>query len=200
MAHYNDSKYYDILVNCGAIQRGHFILSSGMHSDLYIQCASMMSNPAIAGSICKDLSVKISEYLNLHKIDIDMCLAPAFGGILVGYEIARNLTKPSLFAERVQGNLCLRRGFSIQEGSNVIITEDVVSTGKSARECMRIAHDYNANIVAVASIINRSCSDNLDGIPLISLIDITAEMYHENEIPDSLLAIPVEKPGSRGNN
>lgn len=191
---------FDVLKEIGAFQEGHFILSSGLHSSAYIQCALVMKNPKIAGDICSRLAKKISSYLETNKKKIDICLSPAMGGIIVGYEVARQLGVESVFAERdsSSGALQLRRSFTIPPKARVLIVEDVVSTGISAHECVLLAENCNAKVIAVASIIDRSQKNSLKlSIPLISLIKINAPFYSKKEIPQWLHDISAIKPGSR---
>ena len=127
-------KSLDILRKTNALLEGHFILSSGLHSPKYIQCAKLMSYPHLAEKICKSLANKIKK--NFKKIDL--ILAPAMGGIIIGYEIGKILKKETIFCERVSGKFALRRGFKIKKGSKVLIIEDVITTGKSSMECVKL--------------------------------------------------------------
>ena len=145
-----------ILRETNALIEGHFILSSGFHTNQYIQCAQLLSVPQKSMLICKSLSEKISKKIN----KIDIILSPAIGGIVVGYEIGRQLNTKTIFAERLDNNLTLRRGFTIPKKSNVLIVEDVITTGKSALECHEIVKENKANLVGYACIIDRS-DDNL---------------------------------------
>ena len=141
-----------ILKETNALLEGHFILSSGLHSNQYVQCAKLLSHPKKAELICSSLCKKIKE--NFRNIDI--ILSPAIGGIVVGYEVARQLSKLAIFAERDKGVLLLRRGFSIPKNSNVLIVEDVITTGKSALECKKLIEESESNILGFACIIDRS--------------------------------------------
>ena len=146
-----------ILKETNALLEGHFILSSGLHSSQYIQCAKLLSHPKKAELICNSLCKKIKDVTN----KIDMILTPAIGGIVVGYEIGRQLNLETIFAERLNKKLVLRRGFKIPKNSNVLIIEDVITTGKSALECCDIVKENNSNIVGIACIIDRSNSQIL---------------------------------------
>ena len=182
-----------ILKRTNALLEGHFILSSGLHSKYYIQCAQLLCFPQEAKLICSSLSEKIKN--NFKKIDI--ILSPAIGGIVVGYEIGIQLNIKSIFAERVNNNLILRRGFSIPEKSNVLIVEDVITTGKSALECSKIISINKANLVGYACIIDRSNKKIFENNEIISQVKINIETFKENNLPKELENIKVVKPGSR---
>ena len=149
-------KSLDILRKTNALLEGHFVLSSGLHSSKYIQCAKLLSFPKKAEIICKSLAKKIKK--DFKKIDL--ILAPAMGGIIIGYEIGRLLNKETIFCERVKGKFKLRRGFNIRKGSKVLIVEDVITTGKSSMECAQLIKKSKAFIVGFASIIDRSTKKN----------------------------------------
>ena len=184
-----------ILKETNALLEGHFILSSGLRSSMYIQCAKLLSHPKKAELICNSLVSKIKK--NYSKIDI--ILSPAIGGIVVGYEIGRQLNIETIFSERISGNLILRRGFNLLKGANVLIIEDVITTGKSALECNNIVKSYNANLVGYACIIDRSNKNLLIKESITSQIKIDIPTFKENDIPDSLKKIKAIKPGSRSN-
>ena len=150
-------KSLDILKKTNALLEGHFVLSSGLHSAKYIQCAKLLSFPHLADKICISLAKKIKK--NFKSIDI--ILAPAMGGIIIGYEIGKILKKETIFCERVNGKFELRRGFKIKEGSKVLIMEDVITTGKSSMECVKLIVKSKAKLVGFASIINRSSKKTL---------------------------------------
>ena len=187
-------KSLDILRKTNALLEGHFVLSSGLHSSKYIQCAKLLSFPHLADKICKSLAKKIKK--NFKKIDL--ILAPAMGGIIIGYEIGKILKKETIFCERVKGKFTLRRGFRIKKGSRVIIIEDVITTGKSSMECLRIIKASKANLVGFASIIDRSTKKNLKiKKRIVSHLKINVPTYKKNKIPNGLKSIPVTIPGSR---
>ena len=150
-------KSLNILKKTNALLDGHFVLSSGLHSSKYIQCAKLLSFPRIAKTICKSLANKIKK--NFKRIDL--ILAPAMGGIIIGYEIGRLLNKETIFCERVKGKFTLRRGFNIKKGSKVLIIEDVITTGKSSMECIKLIRKAKASLVGFASIIDRSSKKSL---------------------------------------
>ncbi len=191
MLSYNES--LKILKESNALLEGHFILSSGLHSGHYVQCAKLLSYPSKAKIICESLTEKIKKKYN----NIDLILSPAVGGIVVGYEIGRQLGVKTIFAERVDGKLVLRRGFNIDKKSNVLIVEDVVTTGKSVNECYDLIKNYNANLLGYACIIDRSDGKLAINNKLISQIKFKIDTFKENDLPDNLKKISPEKPGSR---
>ena len=191
MLSFNES--LKILKETNAFLEGHFILSSGLHSAEYIQCAKLLSNPKQAVSICSSLVEKINKNYN----QIDLILAPARGGIVVGYEIGRQMKIKTIFAERENGKLILRRGFNISPNSKVLIIEDVITTGKSALECSDLVKKYNANLIGFACIIDRSNEKLLIKDKITSQIKIKISTYKENELPEKIKNIEPIKPGSR---
>ena len=182
-----------ILKETNALLEGHFVLSSGLHSKEYIQCAKLLSHPNQANIICKSLSEKIKKNFK----EIDMILSPAIGGIVVGYEIGRQLNVETLFAERVEGKLVLRRGFIIPKNSKVLIVEDVITTGKSAIECSKLIKENNSVLIGYSCIIDRSSTDLLIKQEIISQVKFKIETYKPNELPNDLKNIKPSKPGSR---
>ena len=145
-------KSLDILKKTNALLEGHFILSSGLHSPKYIQCAKLLSFPHLAKDICNSLAKKIKKEFK----SIDLILAPAMGGVIIGYEIGKLLKKETIFCERVNGKFTLRRGFQIKKGTRVLILEDVITTGKSSLECSKLATLAGAEVIGYACIIDRS--------------------------------------------
>ena len=182
-----------ILKETKAILEGHFILSSGLHSDKYVQCAQLLSKPDKAKEICLSLSKKISENFK----NIDLILSPAVGGIVIGYEIGRILSIQTIFAERKNNNFSLRRGFQINKKQNVLIVEDVITTGKSSLECASLVTKSDANIVGYACIIDRSNGKSHIKQKIVSQIELKIETYEKNNLPDHLEKIEPIKPGSR---
>ena len=182
-----------ILKKTNALLEGHFVLSSGLHSNQYVQCAKLLSYPKQAETICTSLTDKIKK--NYNKID--MVLSPALGGIVVGYEIGKQLNVQTIFAERFEGQLILRRGFSIPKDSKVLIVEDVITTGKSVLECFQLVQKHQANLIGYACIIDRSDNKVLIKDKIISQIKFKMLTFKENELPDELKKIPAVKPGSR---
>jgi len=181
-----------ILKETNALLEGHFILSSGLHSKQYVQCAKLLSHPQKAEIICSSLCKKINK--NFNKIDI--ILSPAIGGIVVGYEVGRQLGRETIFAERSNGSLILRRDFKIKENLNVLIVEDVITTGKSVLECAKIVEINKAKLLGYACIIDRSNKEVLINNKIVSLIKLEIKTFKENELPDELKKIAPIKPGS----
>ena len=182
-----------ILKETSALLEGHFILSSGLHSGQYIQCAKLLSVPKAAQSICSSLVKKINN--KLSKIDI--VLAPALGGIVVGYEVGRQLNVNTIFAEREKDKLILRRGFNIPKKSNVLIIEDVITTGKSAMECSELVKKNMANLIGYACIIDRSNDKISLDKEIISQVKLHIQTYREEDLPRDIKNIKAEKPGSK---
>ncbi len=187
-------KSLNILKKTNALLDGHFVLSSGLHSPKYIQCARLLSFPKKAEKICKSLAYKIKK--NFKKVDL--ILAPAMGGIIIGYEIGKLLNKETIFCERVKGKFTLRRGFDIKKGSKVLIVEDVITTGKSSMECVKLIKKAKASLVGFASIIDRSSKNSLKiNNKIISHLKINVPTFKPNQLPKNLKSIPITKPGSR---
>ena len=182
-----------ILKETNALIEGHFILSSGLHSSKYIQCAQLMSKPNKAIQICESLANKIKNEIK----DFDLILSPAMGGIIVGYELGKILNKQSIFSERVNGEFKLRRDFAIKRGANVLIVEDVITTGKSSLECSKLVKENNANIVGYACIIDRSNDKSEIKDKIISQVKLNIPTYNKDNLPKELQSIEAIKPGSR---
>ena len=187
-------KSLNILRKTDALLEGHFVLSSGLHSSKYIQCAKLLSYPYLAEKICRSLANKIKR--NYKKFDL--ILAPAMGGIIIGYEIGKILKKETIFCERVKGKFTLRRGFSIKRGSKVLIIEDVITTGKSSMECFKLIKRSKGKVVGFASIIDRSTKKNLKiKKKIVSHLRIKVPTYKKKDLPKNLKLIPISTPGSR---
>ena len=187
-------KSLDILKKTDALLEGHFVLSSGLHSSKYIQCAKLLSHPNLAQKICKSLANKIKKRYR----KIDLILAPAMGGVIIGYEIGKLLKKETIFCERVNGKFILRRGFNIRKGSRVLIIEDVITTGKSSLECVKLIKKANAKLIGFASIINRSTKKSLKiKTEIISHLKIDVPTFNKKQLPSNLKSIPISTPGSR---
>ena len=182
-----------ILKETKALIEGHFILSSGLHSSKYVQCAQLMSKPNYAKQICQSLVKKIQTEFN----DIDLILSPAMGGIIVGYEIGKLMGIETIFSERVNGEFQLRRDFRIKQGSNVLIVEDVITTGKSSIECSKLVTINKANISGYACIIDRSNDKTKIKDKIISQIKLNIPTYEKENLPKELTTIDPVKPGSR---
>ena len=187
-------KSLNILKKTDALLEGHFVLSSGLHSSKYIQCAKLLSFPYLADKICKSLASKINKkYKN-----IDLILAPAMGGVIIGYEIGKLLKKETIFCERVKGKFKLRRGFSIKKGASVLIIEDVITTGKSSLECVQLIKNAKAKLLGFASIIDRSTKKSLKiKTGIISHLKIDVPTFTVKQLPHDLKSIPITTPGSR---
>jgi len=187
-------KSLNILKKTNALLEGHFILSSGLHSSKYIQCAKLLSYPHLADKICKSLANQIKKKYK----KIDLILSPAIGGIVIGYEIGKLLKKETIFCERVKGKFTLRRGFSINKGARVLIIEDVITTGKSSLECVKLVKKAHAKLLGFASIINRSSKKSLKiKTKIVSHLKIDVPVYSSNQLPDTLKSVPITTPGSR---
>ena len=187
-------KSLSILKRTNALLEGHFVLSSGLHSSKYIQCAKLLSFPHIANKICQSLSKKIKKNFK----NIDVILAPAMGGIIIGYEIGKLLKKETIFCERVKGKFTLRRGFSIKKKSKVLIIEDVITTGKSSLECVKLINKSKAKLLGFACIIDRSTKKNLKiKKKIVSHLKIDVPTYKKNKLPKYLKSTPISVPGSR---
>ena len=187
-------KSLNILKKTNALLEGHFVLSSGLHSPKYIQCAKLLSYPSLADKICKSLAKKIN---NKFK-SIDLILAPAMGGVIIGYEIGRILKKETIFCERVNGKFTLRRGFYIKKAAKVLIIEDVITTGKSSLECVKLITKAGAKLVGFASIIDRSTKKTLKiKKNIISHMKIDVPTFKKNNLPKTLKNTPITVPGSR---
>lgn len=186
-------KTLELLKKSEALLEGHFLLSSGKHSDRYIQCAKLIQHP----EYCQEVAEIIGQKLKEANIDVDLCVGPAMGGVIISYEVARALGLNAIFTERVDNVMTLRRGFDIKEGSKVIIVEDVITTGKSSFETVEVIRSYGAEVVALTSIVNRSGLDEINGLPVISATKLDVKTWDPDDIPEHLKDIPAIKPGSR---
>ncbi len=182
-----------ILKETNALLEGHFVLSSGLHSDKYVQCAQLLSKPSKAKEICLSLAEKINENFK----SFDLIVSPAMGGVVIGYEIGRILGKETIFAERVNGKFELRRGFKIQKNQKILIVEDVITTGKSSLECADMINNHHGNVIGYACIIDRSNDKSLIKKDFVSQIKIEIPTYNKNDLPDHLKKLNPTKPGSR---
>ena len=181
-----------------AILKGHFILSSGLHSDTYMQCARVLMDAKRSEKLCAELAKKIENKLGKNFADI--VVAPAMGGVIVGYEMGRQLGLPTIFCERVNGQFELRRGFELAKDARVLVVEDVITTGKSSLETFELVKKFGAKIVAEASLVDRSGEEDLQdkmGVAVISLLKVNVKTFDENNVPEELKNIPAIKPGSR---
>jgi orotate phosphoribosyltransferase len=181
--------------DAGALLEGHFILSSGLHSPRYLQCARVLMDPRRAARLCAALAAKVKA---AGHGDIDLVVSPAMGGVVVGYEMARQLGVPAIFLERVEGKLAMRRGFNINKGARVLMVEDIVTTGLSSRECIEGIHREGGTTIAAACLIDRSGGKADVGVPLHALTSLDVPTYATDQLPPELAKIPAYKPGSRG--
>ncbi len=182
-----------ILKETNALLEGHFILTSGLHSPKYVQCAQLMSKPDKAEKICLSLSEKINNEFE----NFDLILSPAMGGIVIGYEIGRILKKETIFTERVNGKFNLRRDFLIKKNQNILIVEDVITTGKSSLECAQLVKDFDANVIGYACLIDRSNGKSLINKKIVAQVKLDIPTYKADSLPDSLKSLKAVKPGSR---
>ncbi|GKU25412.1 orotate phosphoribosyltransferase [Clostridium folliculivorans] len=180
----------EILKEVEALLEGHFLLSSGKHSNRYCQCAKLLQHPDKAEKVLGVVAEQLSD------IDFDLVVGPAMGGVIVAYELGRQMKKPAIFTERENGEMTLRRGFSIKPGQKVVITEDVVTTGKSFKEAAKVIESLGGEVVAVICIVDRTTTKVTD-YPMFSAIKLEIESYDKDECPMCKENIPYIKPGSR---
>lgn len=177
----------------GALREGHFVLSSGLHSPVFLQKNLVFMSAARTERLCKALAEKITAAVG----PVDVAISPAVGGIIPGYETARHLKVPSIYVEREGGLFKLRRGFSIAPGARVVMVEDIVTTGLSSRECIAAIKAAGGEVVCAACIVDRSGGRADVGVPLIALATMDVPAYPADAVPAALAAIPIEDPGSR---
>ena len=178
-----------------ALLEGHFILSSGLHSRTYLQCARVLMDTRRAARLAEALAAKIKD--NVDR-DIDCVVAPAMGGLIIGHEVARALDVDSLFLERVDGEFTMRRGFHLSENANVVMIEDIVTTGLSSREAIAAIGAHGGHVVGAGCLIDRSGGTADVGVSLASLASVTVETFEADNAPADLVDVPAVKPGSRG--
>lgn len=186
-----ENKIIDILVGCEALLEGHFLLSSGRHSNRYCQCAKLLQYPDKAAEVLSVVAEKVKD------LGVDVLVGPAMGGIIVSYELARQLGKPGIFTERKDGIMTLTRGFEIKPGQKVLITEDVVTTGKSTMEVVKVLTELGAEVLGVCCIVDRRATDSVLTLPVYSACKLEIESYTTEECPLCKEDIPYVKPGSR---
>ncbi|MEP1229654.1 MAG: orotate phosphoribosyltransferase [Litorimonas sp.] len=191
----NTDDVLDVFREAGALLEGHFILSSGRRSSVFLQKALIFKNPILTEKLCKALAQKVTNALDVMP---DIIVAPAMGGVIPGYETARHMGLESIFVEREEGEFRLRRGFTLQKGQKVLMVEDIVTTGLSSRECIASMNATGATVIAGACLFDRSNGAADIGVPLISLAARKFPDYDANELPPELVDIPAIKPGSRG--
>ena len=190
----NTDEVLDIFRECGALLEGHFILSSGLRSPVFLQKARVFMYPRQAERLCRALAdvIRAEGFADVSKI-----VSPAVGGIIPGYETARQLGLPSLYVEREGGQFKLRRGFGIRPGAKVVMVEDIVTTGLSSRECIEAIKAAEGDVVCAACIVDRSGGRADVGVPLIALATLDVPAYPADQLPPELAAVPIEDPGSR---
>jgi orotate phosphoribosyltransferase len=189
----NTEQVLDEFRAAGALREGHFVLSSGLHSPVFLQKNLVFAQPDRCERLCKALADKIREEAG----QVDVVISPAVGGIIPGYETARQLGVTSLYVEREGGAFKLRRGFHVEPGARVVMVEDIVTTGLSSRECIAAIQAAGAEVVAAACIVDRSGGKADVGVPLVALASLKVPAYAADQLPPELAAVPVEDPGSR---
>jgi len=190
----NEQKILTMYEDAGALLNGHFVLSSGRHSARYLQSALVLMHPSHAAELAGELAAKINAE------EIDMVVSPALGGLIIGHEVARALNKPFIFTERKEGEMQLRRGFSIPQDARLLVVEDVITTGGSVRECMQVVRAHGGTPVKVLAVVDRAPdqSDRFD-VPHETAISLQVETYAPEECPLCREGVlPPVKPGSRG--
>ncbi len=179
----------------GALLDGHFILSSGLHSGRYLQCAKLFTDAKRAERVCAALARRVRE----QGLDqgVDWIVSPAMGGVIAGYEMGRQLARPSVFFERVSGEFSLRRGFQIKPGEVCLVVDDVATTGLSSRECIAATRALGGEIKGACALVDRSGGKVQFGVPFVALLTLDIPNYAPDQLPDHLAALPAIKPGSR---
>jgi len=191
----NTDDVLEVFREAGALLEGHFILSSGRRSPVFLQKALIFKDPVLTEKLCKALAHKVRAELSVQP---DIIVAPAMGGVIPGYETARHMELESIFTERENGEFALRRGFSLQKGQKVLMVEDIVTTGLSSRECIKSIEETGAKVVGGACLFDRSGGKVDIGVPLVSLAARKFPDYDANDLPKALRDMPAIKPGSRG--
>jgi orotate phosphoribosyltransferase len=186
-----EDEILDIFRKHSAVLEGHFVLSSGLHSNRYIQCALVLQHPQVAGELCAELAAKV------RHLGASVVAAPALGGVIVSHEVARALGVRALFTERQDGAMTLRRGFTLAPGEPTLVVEDVITTGLSTRETIAAVEQAGGKVVGVGSLIDRSGGAVDFGLPKASLVNLAVENYKPEACPLCKAAIPAVKPGSR---
>ena len=189
----NTEQVLDEFRGAGALREGHFILSSGLHSPVFLQKNLVFQYPDRTERLCKALAAAIRERVG----EVDICVSPAVGGIIPGYETARHLGVPSIYVERADGEFKLRRAFSLPPGARIAMVEDIVSTGLSSRECIEAIQKAGGNVVVAAALVDRSGGRAQLPVPFVALARLDVPAYPADQLPPALAAIPIEDPGSR---
>ena len=190
----SDDQILDEFRAAGALLEGHFILSSGLRSARYLQCARLLMDPARAERLARELAPRLPKIVSDQ---IEVVVSPAMGGVIIGHEMGRALGRPAMFVERPHGVFELRRGFSLEPGTKVLMVEDVVTTGLSSREAIEAVRAAGGDVIGEAALVDRSSGFADLGIPFTPLIRIDVPTYQPDSVPPELAAIPAVKPGSR---
>jgi orotate phosphoribosyltransferase len=191
----SEAEVLDLFRASGALLEGHFRLTSGLHSPFYLQCARLLMDPAQAARVGAALKTRVLAALGDERPE--SVVSPALGGIVLGYELARQLGVLALFVEREEGRFALRRGFSLDPGTRVLVAEDVVTTGLSTRECIACVEAAGGKVMAACCLVDRSGGTAEVGVPLIALARLDLPLYPPDRLPPELAALPAVKPGSR---
>jgi orotate phosphoribosyltransferase len=190
----SDNQILDEFRAAGALLEGHFILSSGLRSPKYLQCARVLMEPARAERLARELASRLPKIV---ADQVEAVVSPAMGGVIIGHEMGRALGKPAMFLERPEGTFELRRGFRLEPGAKVLMVEDVVTTGLSSREAIEAVRRAGGEVLAEAALVDRSSGKTNLGVPFTPLIRIDVPTYDSESVPPDLAAIPAIKPGSR---
>jgi len=190
----SDDQILDEFRAAGALLEGHFILSSGLRSARYLQCARLLMDPARAERLARELASRLPKIVSDQ---IQVVVSPAMGGVIIGHEMGRALGRPAMFVERPHGVFELRRGFSLEPGTKVLMVEDVVTTGLSSREAIEAVRAAGGDVIGEAALVDRSGGSADLGVPFTPLIRIDVPTYQPDSVPPELAAIPAVKPGSR---
>jgi orotate phosphoribosyltransferase len=188
-----EDELLDLMTELGALLKGHFLLSSGRHSDTYFQCAQILQFPELA----RELGHQIAQ--RFDQLQLDLVVSPALGGTLIGHEVARGLGRRFVFTERVEGEMTLRRGFEIAKGEKILIVEDVVTRGTSVREVIDVVQEREGVVSGLAAVVDRTGKDVELPIPLTALARVEVATYEPADCPLCAAGEPLVKPGSRGN-
>ena len=187
----DNKEYLNIFRKTGALMEGHFVLTSGRHSRSYFQCAKILQYPQYLNLFSKIISDHFKTF------DVNTVISPAVGGIVIGTRVGGDLDKKTIFAERENGEMVLRRGFSISPGEKVLVVEDVITTGGSVKEVMQVVEELGGQVVGVGIIVDRSNGNIILHDNQFSIVKLEVESFDENEIPEDLAKMPIQKPGSR---
>ena len=187
----DNKEYLNIFRKTGALMEGHFVLTSGRHSRSYFQCAKVLQYPQYLNLFSKIISDHFKTF------DVNTVISPAVGGIVIGTRVGGDLDKRTIFAERENGEMVLRRGFSILPGEKVLVVEDVITTGGSVKEVMQVVEELGGQVVGVGIIVDRSNGNIIIHDNQFSIVKLEVESFDENEIPEDLAKMPIQKPGSR---